>query len=434
MVIFGASDPAIWGPWRTAGEVVPRPPACQRGDQVLDALHRRAGARMKQILRLLSYGRKFWPQLLLSVVLMALAGAAQGTMPLLIQPIFDRVLVANAPGGPIPLLPPPLLRPPDSTCTTSCRFTDAAIGSWSRPRCCIAFLLKGALRLLRQLSGQLRRLRRVTDLRNAVFDKVLKQGAQFFEAHSTGQLMSSIMNDVDKVQVATSQILADFLRQFFSAAFLLFVVLSNDWQLALVSLIVLPAVMLPTMRIGRRIRRTSRRTQERQAELNQILQETLSGHMVVKAFGAEAYESRRFHAASHRLLQDQRALRAAAGALLAADRFLRRAHHRRPADLRAHPDQGRRASPPATFTSFVIALLHAARAGQAPGRHLQHLSAGARRVAEGLRVSGPSRRVVEPRAPPSSPRFENAHRLRERRASTIPARPTASACRASIWK
>ena len=50
---------------------------------------------------------------------------------------------------------------------------------------------------------------------------------------------------------------------------------------------VLPAVMLPTMRMGRRIRRTSRSTQERQAELNQILQETLSGHMVVKAFGAE---------------------------------------------------------------------------------------------------------------------------------------------------
>ena len=42
--------------------------------------------------------------------------------------------------------------------------------------------------------------------------------------------------------------------------------------------------MLPTMRMGRRIRRTSRNTQERQAEINQILQETLSGHMVVKAF------------------------------------------------------------------------------------------------------------------------------------------------------
>ena len=75
--------------------------------------------------------------------------------------------------------------------------------------------------------------------------------------------------------------------------------MSTDWKLALVSLTLLPFVMLPVTRIGRRIRRTSRRTQDRQAELNQILQETLSGHMVVKAFGAEAYESRRFRDAAH---------------------------------------------------------------------------------------------------------------------------------------
>jgi len=115
--------------------------------------------------------------------------------------------------------------------------------------------------------------------------------------------MSSIMNDVDKVQVATSQIMADFLRQFFAASALIFLLFSNDWKLALISLLVLPAVMLPTTRIGKRIRRISRGTQERQAELNQILQETLSGHMVVKAFGAENYESRRFRESARRLLK-----------------------------------------------------------------------------------------------------------------------------------
>src|SRR5262249_22556973 len=119
----------------------------------------------------------------------------------------------------------------------------------------------------------------------------------------TGKLMSSIMNDVDKVQVATSQILADLLRQWFTAAALLFVLFSSDWKLALGCLVVLPAVMMPTMRLGRRIRRTSRNTQDRQAELNQILQETLTGHMVVKAFGAEEYESRRFRDAAGRLLR-----------------------------------------------------------------------------------------------------------------------------------
>src|ERR1044072_3057103 len=89
----------------------------------------------------------------------------------------------------------------------------------------------------------------VTRLRNEVFEKVLNQGAEFFEAHSTGQLMSSIMNDVDKVQEATPQLLPDLLRQFFSAVFLLYVLFSNDPWLALICLVVVPAVMLPTMRM-----------------------------------------------------------------------------------------------------------------------------------------------------------------------------------------
>ncbi len=57
----------------------------------------------------------------------------------------------------------------------------------------------------------------VTDLRNQVFEKVLRHGAAFFEATSTGRLMSSIMNDIDKIQVASSDMFADLLRQIFSA-------------------------------------------------------------------------------------------------------------------------------------------------------------------------------------------------------------------------
>ena len=256
---------------------------------------------MNHLLRLTSYGRKYWPQLLVSVILMALAGAAQSTVPLLIQPVFDRVLVANAPEGRIGLLPHPVMGHQ--------LFLDSFLpfrgSAWTliATALLLAFFLKGFCDYMGNYLVSYAGYASVTRLRNAVFDKVLKQGAEFFEAHSTGQLMSSIMNDVDKVQVATSQILADLLRQFFSAVFLLYVLFSNDPWLALICLVVVPAVMLPTMRMGKRIRRTSRNTQERQAEINQILQETLSGHMVVKAFTAEGYESRRFHEASNRLFR-----------------------------------------------------------------------------------------------------------------------------------
>ena len=257
---------------------------------------------MNAVTRLLSYGRRYWPHLLGSVLLMAVAGAAQAAMLLLVRQVFDRVLVDHPPPGKTPLLPHPIFGHQI--------FLENIIplgrqDVWVMVAIAIVavFLIKGLFDYCGNYLISYAGYSSVTDLRNAVFDKILQHGAAFFEAHSTGQLMSSIMNDVDKVQVATSQILADFLRQLFAAAASIAVMVSLDPKLTVASLIVLPAIMLPTTRVGKRIRRTSRRTQERQAELTQLLQETLSGHMVVRAFAAESYESGRFRAAAHRLLR-----------------------------------------------------------------------------------------------------------------------------------
>jgi ATP-binding cassette, subfamily B, bacterial MsbA len=258
---------------------------------------------MKELLRLLSFARRYWVHLGLAVALMAAAGAMQGLTALLIKPIFDRVLNPASANARVPLLP-------QGGVLGMQLYLDQIVPSqfsnvWSSVAFAIlaVFITKGVCDYFGNYLVSYAGFSSVTDLRNRVFEKVLRQGAEFFEARSTGQLMSSIMNDVDKVQVAISQILADLLRQSFSAISLAFVVMSYDWKLALVSLTVLPFVIIPTTRIGRRIRRTSRGTQERQAELNQILQETLSGHMVVKAFGAEEYESRRFRKSAHRLFK-----------------------------------------------------------------------------------------------------------------------------------
>jgi len=112
--------------------------------------------------------------------------------------------------------------------------------------------------------------------------------------------MSSIMSDIDKIQLAVSQMLADFFRQSFTAIAMLCVLFGRDLRLALVAITVLPFVLLPTARLGKRIRRTTRSAQDNAAELNQILQEAFSGQAVVKGFGAEEYESERFRQASHR--------------------------------------------------------------------------------------------------------------------------------------
>ena len=250
---------------------------------------------MKELARLLSYGQRYWPHLVGSVILMAIAGAATSFIALLVGPLLYIVLDTAAPDQPIKVGPFIL----------NDFFSPGHHNAWSMmaPAIVLIFVVNGFADYFGNYLVNFAGFSAVTNLKNAVFDKVQKQGAQFFEAQSMGKLMSSIMNDTDKVQVALSHILADLLRQSFTAIGLLCVVIGKDWQLALFALVVVPLVILPVQKIGHRIRRSSRSSQDRQADLTQLLQQTISGHMVVKAFGAEAYESRRFRESSRKLLK-----------------------------------------------------------------------------------------------------------------------------------
>jgi len=257
---------------------------------------------MREAIRLLGYARRYWFLLIVSVVLMAVFGAMTAARVLLIKVVLGRVLRPALDAVPEPLFVVPVLHkaiyleqffPP----AIHNIFTIVAIAIL------VVFATRGICDYLGDYLTNFVGFSAVTDLRNRVFEKVLRHGAAFFEATSTGRLMSSIMNDIDKIQVASSDMFADLLRQIFSAFGLLLVIFGTDWRLALFSLALFPFVLLPTARLGKRIRRTSRRTQDAAGELNQVLQEAIAGHQVVKAFGAEKYESRRFQAAGERLLR-----------------------------------------------------------------------------------------------------------------------------------
>ena len=299
---------------------------------------------MKDLLRLLAFARRYWVYLVLSVVLMACVGAAQGMTALLIGPIFDRVLNPASIDAPVLLFKDPVFHHP----VYLNQIVPGALHNrsiWTMVAFAIlaVFLTKGICDYLANYLVNYVGCSAVTDLRNTVFDKVVRQGAQFFEAHSTGRLMSSIMNDIEKIQVAVSHILADLLRQTFVVPGLLFVILDTNWKLALVSLTVLPFVLIPTARIGRRIRRISRRSQAG----------NLSG---VQAFGTEEYESRRFRQAAQRLLKSnlryirQQALPSPLIDFFAALTIVGLLTYAR-TQIKAHTLTA------GEFTSFVIALL-----------------------------------------------------------------------------
>ena len=305
--------------------------------------------------RLLRFVRPYiWP-LLLSVFLMALVGASQGFMALLIGPIFDRVLQPDLPDSNKPLFTIPLFKHD----IYLQQFMPAAVHNiWTMVAIAIlgVFFLKGLCDYFGNYVVNYVGFSAVTDLRQKVFDRVLRQDAHFFDSNATGRVMSSIMNDLEKIQVATSHMLADWLRQSFSVMFLLCVVIQKDWRLAVASLTVLPFVLVPTLRIGRRIRRITRRAQDDAAELNQILQETISGHQVVKSFGTEDLESNRFGVAANRLKKSnlryvaQQALSSPLIEFFAALTIVGLLAYAR-IQIKSHT------LTPGEFTTFVIALL-----------------------------------------------------------------------------
>ncbi len=257
---------------------------------------------MTETSRLLRYSRRYLPQIVASVILMALVGAAHSSMALLIQPVIDRVLSPSSTHAPVFLFKNPFTGNPVYL-DALLPFAGHDVWTLVAVSILLVFAAKGIFDYIANYLVSYAGFSAITDLRNDVFQKVLRHSARFYEAHSTGRLMSSIMNDIDKIQTAISSMLADSMRQVFVVIGLLFVVLHADWRLALASLTVLPFVLIPTARIGKRIRRTSRNTQDATGDVQQILQEAISGQEVVKAFGAENYELRRFVAASRRLLK-----------------------------------------------------------------------------------------------------------------------------------
>jgi subfamily B ATP-binding cassette protein MsbA len=142
-----------------------------------------------------------------------------------------------------------------------------------------------------------------TDIRNDLYRSILEQSSRFHADHPSGELVARVINDVALMQNAVANRLLDLFQQSFTLVALLALLLSTHLRLALVSLIVAPALIYPIVRFGKGMRRTSHRSQERMADLASLMTEGVRGHRVVKAFGMEDFELKRFREATRRHLR-----------------------------------------------------------------------------------------------------------------------------------
>jgi subfamily B ATP-binding cassette protein MsbA len=143
----------------------------------------------------------------------------------------------------------------------------------------------------------------ITDLRDDLYNAMMRRSAAFFSKHATGTLLSAIVSDIERVQYAMSTVLAEFLQQFFTFLSVAAVVVVLGGKLAWVLLLFVPIIIYSSRKIGSRVRSTTRHGQDKLAEIQNILHETITGNRVVKAFNSEKWEISRFRGAARRLFR-----------------------------------------------------------------------------------------------------------------------------------
>ncbi|MEN6317406.1 MAG: lipid A export permease/ATP-binding protein MsbA [Syntrophaceae bacterium] len=136
--------------------------------------------------------------------------------------------------------------------------------------------------------------RAVTDLRNELYNHIQRQSLSFFSNNPTGILMSRITNDVNLIQGAVSEAVTSLLKDSFTIIGLVFLIFYRDWKLSVIAMLVFPLTIYPIAKFGRMMRNVATRTQVTMGSLTSLLQETISGTRIVKAFGMEEYEGKRF--------------------------------------------------------------------------------------------------------------------------------------------
>ncbi len=256
---------------------------------------------MKLVLRLLGYMRPYVLFWILSVLLMAVVGSLAAFRILLIKPIIDNVLsAAEAPDKVLNFLIPHTHFHINLQVLLPHRLHNA----WTVVAIALvaSALIKAPADYLGTLLANKAGFGMVTDLRNDLYNSLLSRSTAFFQRHTSGTLISTLINDVERVQSAMSSVMSDFLQQLFTLIAMIGAVIIVGGRMAWVLLIFVPIIVSSTRRVGHSVRKTTRRGQDKLAEIQNIVQETIMGNGIVKAFGMENWEMNRFRRAADRLL------------------------------------------------------------------------------------------------------------------------------------
>jgi subfamily B ATP-binding cassette protein MsbA len=230
---------------------------------------------MKIYQRLLQYAKPYWGRISVAMVLALAISGLEGATAWMVKPLLDDVFLRK-----------------DLFMLQVLPFAFIAV-----------FLCKESARFAQSYVMAQVGQRIVMRLREEVYEHLQGMSLSFFNSRATGELMSRLTNDVNRLTRVSSQAPALAVRQVFTFWVLLGVVFSREWRLATIAVLVFPLIGLLLMKMGQKLQAINKRGQEKIAELNVVIQETFTATKIVKAFGREAHERDRFKRAN-RMLYD----------------------------------------------------------------------------------------------------------------------------------
>jgi subfamily B ATP-binding cassette protein MsbA len=221
--------------------------------------------------RLLRYVFPYWKVFAMSLLGTVAFAATEPAMPALMKPLLDENFVAKNPEGLVRL---PLLL-------------------------MLLFVVRGAASFVSDYCIKWVSTRVVMDLRIEMFDRLQTLPVSYFENNASGNIISKFSYNVQQVMSAATDVIITVVKDSLIIVGLLAYALYLNWQLSLVTLIVVPPTALIIGYFSRRMRRLSRSVQDSIGDLTRVTQEAIGGNREIKIFGAEEYEAQRFRKISN---------------------------------------------------------------------------------------------------------------------------------------
>lgn len=221
---------------------------------------------MRLYLRLLVFLKPYWPRLVAALLCAGIVSLSTAAYAWLVKPVLDDIFIRKDQFM-LFILP-------------------------------VVILIVTVIKSLSQYGkGYLMRYvgsKSIADVRERLYERIILLPIGFHSNNATGRMISRVINDVGVMQSGMSGAIKDLFQQTITLIALFFVIFYQNWRLAIMSILVFPFAYITIVKMGKRLKRISHSSQERMSDLTTLLQETLSGIRIVKAFGMEDYEVRRF--------------------------------------------------------------------------------------------------------------------------------------------